>query len=173
MSLGRGGIKSSGIWKAGTQHPGSFSQTTISKQGVRVMTTKQPNYNELYAQFDDADARTAFAISAWDTIVADMKEAGTFTPLLEHMIDRLVRDYVEYEFLYPHVTAEGPVSIGPNGGEYFNLAWSALAKLKTHILRLEESLRITPQKASEAKPQKRQPLPSDEYLNRVPNNHSA
>lgn len=128
------------------------------------MNIETPDYNEIYAECSDAEERARLAIAEWERLHSHMSELGLFTQLRVRLLDRLVREYVEYEMAYPEIAAKGSTFIGPNGGEVFSLAWSALAKTKAEILKLEEVLKITPQKAATTQPQKQKILPSDRYL---------
>lgn len=115
---------------------------------------RKPVYSRVYAACDDADERAAFAEAEWADLIADLKGRGQLTEQRKRIVHRLVAERVEYEFLMPTVAAEGAVKEGPNGGDVFNFKWSALQKHKDQILKLEESLKLTVDKAApvDAKP---------------------
>ena len=105
---------------------------------------KRPNYQLIYADAEVGEEKATMATSEWEEVIADLKTRELLTDQRKRMVDRLVRDRVEYEFLYPEVAARGAVDVGVNGGQFFDLNWSVLDKLKVSILKMETVLKIPP-----------------------------
>ncbi len=131
---------------------------------------KKPVYKTIYSALPDGDARGKFADAEWKELCADLESRGQLTEQRKRLVDRLVRERVEFEFLFPDVVLDGPVKKGPKGGEYFSYEWSALQKMKDQILKLEESLKITVGKAEEPDKKPAKKAPADKYLARLGSN---
>lgn len=128
---------------------------------------RQPSYKRIYAEAPAAAEKAAFAEVEWSDLMKHLTDAGLKTDQRCRTADRLVRDRVEYEFLYPIVAVDGPVVDGPNGGEMFSYRWSALRKLEASILKMEESLKILPREAVEERKPDAPKTKADSYLTRA------
>ena len=105
---------------------------------------RKPDYKRAYRLCEDGDERAEMASAEWDSIKSHLSERDLLTDRRLKIADRLAREIVEYEFLFPTVAAEGAVLGGTEEqGEYFNYRFSALKKHQAEILKLEESLQIT------------------------------
>ena len=131
---------------------------------------KKPVYSKLYEAVDDGAARAKAADREWKALFSDLEARGQLTDQRKRIVDRLVRERVEYEFLAPDVAAEGAVKKGPNGGDVFNFKWSALQKVKDQILKLETALGLIVDKGSAgiAPPSKK--TKASKYLDRLGSN---
>ena len=127
---------------------------------------KKPQYHLIYANAPDGDERAAMADLEWAELIEDLDGRGQLTDQRKRIIDRLVRERVEYEFLYPVVAAEGPVKEGPNGGDLPCLRWHGLQKIKAQIAKLEEQLKI-PVQGPDAEGPDEPTTPADKYLRRL------
>lgn len=128
---------------------------------------RKPVYSRIYAKADDAEARAALADLEWFALCDDLEGRGQLTDQRKRIVDRLVRERVEYDFLAPTVAVEGPVKTGPNGGDVFNFNWSALQKIKDQILKLEDALKL-PVDKSEGPDSKPAPkTAADKYLAKI------
>lgn len=85
------------------------------------------------------------ANSLWVAYKADLKGRGLWNAARAHTVDRLVRASVQYYYISPIAIADGPVKVGPNGGDVFNFNWSSMEKLDDRISKLEKSLTLTPE----------------------------
>lgn len=128
---------------------------------------RKPIYSRIYASAEDGEARAKMADSEWAALIEDVDGRGQLTDQRKRIIDRLVRERVEYEFLYPTVAAEGPVKVGPNGGDVFSFNWSALQKIKDQIAKLEDQLKIPVDRAAQAEGPERAPTKADKFLGRI------
>ena len=128
---------------------------------------RKPVYSQVFAGCADAEERAALADAEWKALCEDVEVRGQMTDQRKRIIDRLVRERVEYEFLYPEVAATGAVTVGPNGGDVFNFQWSALQKIKDQIAKLETALRIPVDQSSEGKKPEKAVTPADSYLSRA------
>ena len=131
---------------------------------------RKPDYKRAYSQCEDGGERAAMASDEWDSIREHLKDRDLLTDRRLKIADRLAREIVEYEFLFPQVAAEGAVLVGrgEDAGEYFNYRFSALKKHQDHILKLEEALQITA-KGGDVKSEKpsRPKAAADEFLSAV------
>ncbi|WP_143100346.1 P27 family phage terminase small subunit [Roseovarius indicus] len=107
------------------------------------------------------------ADSEWKALIEDVDGRGQLTEQRKRIIDRLVRERVEYEFLYPTVAEQGAIKEGPNGGDVFNFHWSALQKIKDQITKLEEQLKIPVERAAPAGAPKPAQTKADKFLERL------
>ncbi len=130
---------------------------------------RKPDYKRAYRACEDGDARAEMASAEWDSIRAHLKERDLLTDRRLKIADRLAREIVEYEFLFPTVAAEGAVLGGTEEqGEYFNYRFSALKKHQDHILKLEEALQITAKGGDgKGKDPNRPKAAADEFLSAV------
>lgn len=128
---------------------------------------RKPAYKRIYKNAPDGKARAAYADSEWESLCSELEDSGVLTEQRKRIVDRLVRERVEYEFLAPVVAAEGAVKTGPNGGDVFNFNWSALQKHKDQILKLEEALKLTVQKATEKQEAPLKVTAADKFLGRL------
>ncbi|WP_275790538.1 hypothetical protein [Pararhizobium gei] len=124
------------------------------------ITIRQPRYRAI---FSDDEQRAELAVVLWQETVAALKDAGAVSMANLSKADRYVRARVEYESIYPQAAAEGPVKVGPNGGDVFNFAWSACEKLNDRLLKLEESM-FGKSTAQPSKKPEAGSAPSDEFL---------
>ena len=102
---------------------------------------RQPRYAQIFESKPDM-AETAK--EKWADAVAHLEENGWLTAGRLAVADRYARAYAEYEYLYPLVVEDGPVKVGPNGGDVFNFLWSAVEKLNERIAKFEAALKIPP-----------------------------
>lgn len=128
---------------------------------------RQPTYKRIYRDAHEGEAKAAFAEREWADLVAHLKDCGLHTEQRCRTADRLVRERVEYEFSYADVANEGPVVLGPNGGEVFSYKWSALKKVDAAILKMEEALKILPREAVEERKPDGPKTKADSYLTRA------
>ena len=112
-------------------------------------TIRQPEYDEI---FRDDPCRSEVAQAKWLEAVAHLEANGWVTPGRLAVADRYARAYAEYEALYPIAASEGPVKVGPNGGDVFNFNWSAVEKLNERLAKLEAKLKIDPNDDIERSP---------------------
>ena len=130
---------------------------------------RKPDYKRAYHACEDGDERAEMASNEWDSIKAHLVDRDLLTDRRLKIADRLAREIVEYEFLFPTVAAEGAV-LGGTGeqGEYFNYRFSALKKHQDHILKLEEALQITAKGGNgKGKDPGRPKAAADEFLSAV------
>lgn len=123
--------------------------------------TVSPAFDEVFAHNADM---AATAKAKWSDAVAHLTENGWVTPGRLAVADRYARAYAEYENLYPTAVAEGPVKVGPNGGDVFNFTWSAVEKLNERLAKLEAKLKIDPSDDAPQKPPASNPTAADGYL---------
>ena len=130
---------------------------------------RKPDYKRAYRACEDGEERAAMASDEWDSIKAHLAERDLLTDRRLKIADRLAREIVEYEFLFPQVAAEGAVLGGTEDqGEYFNYRFSALKKHQDHILKLEEALQITAKGGDgKGKDPNRPKAAADEFLSAV------
>jgi len=131
---------------------------------------KKPVYSKLYEAMDDGAARAKAADREWKALFSDLEARGQLTDQRKRIVDRLVRERVEYEFLAPDVAAEGAVKKGPNGGDVFNFKWSALQKVKDQILKLETALGLIVDKGSAGIAPPAKKTKASKYLDRLGSN---
>ena len=122
---------------------------------------RQPRYAQIFAH-DEAMLETAK--TKWAEAVAHLEENGWVTAGRLAVADRYARAYAEYEMLYPTAVIEGPVKVGPNGGDVFNFTWSAVEKLNERIAKFEAKLKIDPNEDAMTKPPAAKPTAADGYL---------
>ena len=108
--------------------------------------------------------RAELAALLWRQTVNALKEADGVNEANLARADRYVRAKVEYEDLYPIAAAEGPVKLGPNGGEVFSFHWSAVEKLNDRLLRLEKAMFGEATVSGPKEKPKGSAAPSDEFL---------
>lgn len=122
---------------------------------------RQPRYAQIFA--DDPE-KAATAKGKWADAVAHLEENGWLTAGRLAVADRYARAYAEYEALYPEAVKEGPVKVGPNGGDVFNFLWSAVEKLNERLAKLEAKLKIDPQDDGADRPSAAPKTAADDYL---------
>ena len=121
-----------------------------------------------YADIFRADkTKQAKAKEVWADTISWLDENGLMTPRRVEIADRYARTCAEYHALYPIAAEEGPVKVGPNGGDVFNFNWSAVEKLNDRMAKFEDALLISPKAAQDkvadkAPPQKA--TKADAYL---------
>ena len=132
-----------------------------------MSNVRQPRYRQIFR--DDED-RAELAAKIWRDTIAHLREMDLLTEARAKVADRYVRAYVEYEALYPSAAAEGPVKVGPNGGDVFNQNWTSVERLNERLLKLEDALCISPKAAApkERKPDGRK-TPASEFLGGLDN----
>lgn len=109
----------------------------------------QPRYGRI---FEDHPEKAEIAKAKWAEVVEHLRANDWVTAGRLAVADRYARAYAEYEALYPTAAAEGPVKVGPNGGDVFNFNWSAVEKLNERLAKLEAKLKIDPVEDSERAP---------------------
>jgi phage terminase small subunit len=127
------------------------------------MTAKprQPRYSQIFAH--DAEMQET-AKAKWAEVVEHLTINGWITPSRLQVADRYARAYAEYESIYPVAVKEGPVTVGPNGGDVFNFRWSVIEKLNERLAKFEAKLKIDPADNASEKPPASKPTAADEYL---------
>lgn len=131
---------------------------------------RKPDYKRVYRGCEDGEERAEMASEEWESIKSHLKDRDLLTDRRLKIADRLAREIVEYEFLFPTVAAEGAVLVGKSedAGEYFNYRFSALKKHQDHILKLEEALQITAKGGDgKGKDPGRPKAAADEFLSAV------
>ena len=129
--------------------------------GKGMTKPKAPRYDQIFAS-DPAKAETAKA--KWADAVAHLMENDWVTAGRLAVADRYARAYAEYESLYPAAAAAGPVTAGPNGGDVFNFAWSAVEKLNERLAKFEAKLKIDPTEDAGNRPPATPRTAADDYL---------
>ena len=134
------------------------------------MTIKQPKFADIFAAHDNPSERALFASVAWAETIAELESAGLVTKRRLGIAERYVLLATEYKFYYSQATHEKPVKEGPNGGDVFSMKWSALLKIGDQLLKLEDSLMISPKSAgvkADGKPRDVMlPAAASKYLDR-------
>jgi len=134
------------------------------------MKIKQPQFSKIFAAHDSPAERAEFASKAWAETIAELQDGDLVTKRRLEIAKRYVLLSTEYEFYYPQATYTGPVNAGPNGGEVFSMKWAALLKIGDQLLKLEESMLISPKSAGVKieKTDGEKPLPTgaQKYLDR-------
>lgn len=125
------------------------------------MKPRQPRYAQI---FRDDEHKAETAKGKWAEAIEHLTENGWLTAGRIAVADRYARAYAEYEALYPVAAAEGPVKIGPNGGDVFNFNWSAVEKLNERLAKLEAKLKIDPHDEAIEKGKPAPKTAADEYL---------
>ncbi len=123
-------------------------------------TIRQPRYGQI---FEDDPEKAETAKAKWAEAVAHLRANDWVTAGRLAVADRYARAYAEYEALYPIAAAEGPVKVGPNGGDVFNFNWSAVEKLNERLAKLEAKLKIDPHEESDRAPEAPKTA-ADDYL---------
>lgn len=131
---------------------------------------KKPVYKNIYSDLEDGAERSKVAEREWKALILDLKSRDLLTDQRLRIVDRLVRERVEYELLAPIVAKEGAVKKGPNGGEVFNFRWSALQKTKDQILKLEMALGLTIDRAGAGGAKQEKKTRASKYLGRLGSN---
>ena len=129
----------------------------------------QPRFTKIFAAHDEAEKRAEYASVTWAECLAELEASDLVTKSRLNILKRYVLARTDYEFLYPSYSFEGVVKTGPNGGEVFSMKYSALLKLNDQIMKMEDSLLISPKsagnKVSEKKPET-VVTKADKYLDR-------
>lgn len=125
------------------------------------MKINQPRYAQIFRENEE---RAELASLIWKEVIGALKEAGAITIANLARADRYVRARVEYECLYPTAADEGPVTVGPNGGDVFNFSWSACEKLNDRLLKLEKAMFGEAVAKETSQKEKAGSAPSDEFL---------
>ncbi|MCB5411484.1 hypothetical protein [Pseudogemmobacter faecipullorum] len=128
------------------------------------MAPKRPVAPRYVAIFRGDEARVEQAKLFWREVIAALTEAQAITAANLARADRYVRARVEYEALYPGAAEDGPVKVGPNGGDVFSFEWAAVEKLNDRMLKLEKAMfgEAQPQPAADKPP--KGSAPADEFL---------
>ncbi len=138
------------------------------------MKIRQPPFTEIFAAHTEAEKRAAYAAVVWAEGLAELENGGLVTKSRLNILKRYVLARTEYEFYYSVYAFEGLVNTGPNGGEVFSMKWAALLKLNDQIMKMEESLLISPKAAGnklQDKPLETKPTAADKYLERSAVHH--
>ena len=133
------------------------------------MKPRQPKFSKIYAAHEDAEARAECARVVWVETLSELEAAGLVTEPRLNILKRYAELRTEYEFYYSQATFKGPVTEGPNGGQVFSMKWAALFKMNDQLMKLEESLLISPKAAGDKVPSKfsdAPAAPADKYLER-------
>lgn len=122
---------------------------------------RQPRYAQIFAHDSEM---VDMAKAKWAEAIDHLTENGWVTPGRVAIADRYARAYAEYESIYPIAVKEGPVTVGPNGGDVFNFRWSVIEKLNERLAKFEAKLKIDPAENAEARPPATKPTAADGYL---------
>ncbi|MDO6587340.1 P27 family phage terminase small subunit [Salipiger sp. 1_MG-2023] len=107
---------------------------------------RQPRYADI---FRADEAKRAKAAEVWHETIAFLDESGLLNARRVEIADRYARACAEYHTLYPLAAEEGPVKVGPNGGDVFNFNWSACEKLNDRMAKFEDALLLSPKAAQD------------------------
>ena len=125
------------------------------------MKPRQPRYAQI---FEDNPEKAEIAKMKWREAVEHLQAHGWLTEGRLAVADRYARAYAEYESLYPKAASEGPVKVGPNGGDVFSFTWSAVEKLNERLAKLEAKLKIDPADNAAERPPEGPKTDADSYL---------
>ena len=123
---------------------------------------KSPDYDAIF----DGDAdKSAIASRVFTEVSEHLEKSNLATSRRLDIADRYARACAEYEVIYPVAAKEGPVKVGPNGGDVFNFNWSAVEKLNDRLAKFEDQLRLDLRHTDvgEVKPPVK-PTKADDYL---------
>lgn len=127
-------------------------------------SARSPRYADI---FRDDPEKEAKAKEVWRDTITWLEDNGLVNPRRIEIADRYARACAEYHTLYPIAASEGPVKVGPNGGDVFNFNWSACEKLNDRMAKFEDALLISPKAAQDKiadKPKDRPKVKADDYL---------
>lgn len=132
------------------------------------MKIKTPLYSKIFAGSDDGRERAEFAQRVWSEGLEELTLGAGATKSRAATLDRYVRARVEYEFLYPVASLEGPTHKSAKGNDYVNMKWASVQNLDTQILKHEKALGFHPNiKDNDAPRSKVTPSPeASKYLDR-------
>lgn len=125
---------------------------------------RAPRYADIFKGDPDKEAK---AKEVWRDTIAWLDESGLLNARRIEIADRYARACAEYHALYPVAASEGPVKVGPNGGDVFNFNWSAVEKLNDRMAKFEDALLISPKAAQDkvtGKPPEGPKTKADDYL---------
>lgn len=105
----------------------------------------RPRYGDIFAGHDEGGSMAEQAKVLWEEYKSDLEERGLWNRTRARTLDRLVRLSVEYLHYQPLAVAQGPVTVGPNGGDVANMLWSQVRNLSDQIGKLEKALTLTPE----------------------------
>lgn len=120
-----------------------------------------PRYGQIFRENQEM---VEIAKARWTEVTEHLAANGWVTPSRLAVADRYARAYAEYEVLYPVAVEQGPVRLGPNGGDVFNFMWSAVEKLNERLGKLEAKLRIDPAENARAPLKPGPKAKADDYL---------
>lgn len=103
------------------------------------MKPRQPRYKQI---FKDSPQMAEKAKQVWRDVIDELSAKEALTARRVEIADRYARACAEYEAIYPVAASEGPVKIGPNGGDVFNFNWSACEKLNDRMAKFEDQLKL-------------------------------
>lgn len=107
---------------------------------------RAPRYADIYSDDHDKEIK---AKKVWRDTVNWLTENGLLNNRRVEIADRYARACAEYHAIYPIAAREGPVKIGPNGGDVFNFNWSVCEKLNDRMAKFEDALLIAPKAAQD------------------------
>lgn len=125
---------------------------------------RAPRYADIFRSDEDKQDK---AKEVWHDTIDWLDENGLMTPRRVEIADRYARACAEYHSLYPKAAEEGPVKVGPNGGDVFNFNWSVVEKLNDRMAKFEDALLISPKAAQDKVADKAPPAKvtkADAYL---------
>ncbi|QQM31723.1 P27 family phage terminase small subunit [Martelella lutilitoris] len=131
---------------------------------MAVKKPRQPRYADIFRADEEKAVK---AKEVWRETIDWLDENGLLTVRRVEIADRYARACAEYHALYPIAVEEGPVKVGPNGGDVFNFNWSACEKLNDRMAKFEDALLISPKSAQDKvaeKPPASKPTKADAYL---------
>ena len=110
---------------------------------------QRPRYGDIFAGHDEGGAMAEQAKVLWEEYKADLEARKLWTKARARTLDRLVRLTAEYLHYHPIAVSQGPVTVGPNGGDVANMLWSQVRNMADQIAKLEKSLTLTPESVGE------------------------
>lgn len=113
------------------------------------MKVRQPRYKQIFETHDKGAEKAETASICWAETIQHLQDNALLTKTRLGITDRYCRTKAEYEALYSVAMKEGPTLKSDSGGEYANMKWHAVGKLNADLMKLEESLLISPKAAGD------------------------
>jgi len=120
---------------------------------------RKPNYKKIFSEAQQI--KTAERV--FRTTILTLTEADLLTPPLIEVVDRYARTYSEWEFAAMQAEAQPPVKKGPQGGDVWNMNWSAVKKLDDMLRQFEKQLGVVVEKPVQAL-KSEVSSPADDYI---------
>lgn len=106
---------------------------------------RQPRYGDIFAGHDEGASMAEQAKVLWAEYKADLESRNLWTTPRGRIVDDLVRLRVEYLHYHPIAVKDGPVKVGPNGGDVTSMLWAHVKNMRDQIGKLEKALTLTPE----------------------------